>query len=66
MVGRSVQVKEDIVEQDPLEHGIAQGAKPRTYIVGHALETLALAEGQPVLHRYAVAWVIVFKLLSLL
>ena len=61
MVGRSVQVKEDIVEQDPLEHGIRK-ALNLGHTVGHAFESLALAEGRPVLHRYAVAWEIVCDL----
>ena len=46
MVGRSVQVKEDIVEQDPLEHGIRK-ALNLGHTVGHAFESLALAEGRP-------------------
>ena len=61
MVGRSVQVKEDIVEQDPLEHGIRK-ALNLGHTVGHAFESLALAEGHPVLHGYAVAWGIVCEL----
>lgn len=65
MVGRSVQVKEDIVEQDPLEHGIRK-ALNLGHTVGHAFESLALAEGRPVLHGYAVAWGIVCELLPFL
>lgn len=61
MVGRSVQVKENIVEQDPLEHGIRK-ALNLGHTVGHAFESLALAEGRPVLHGYAVAWGIVCEL----
>ena len=61
MVGRSVQVKEDIVEQDPLEHGIRK-ALNLGHTVGHAFESLALAEDRPVLHGYAVAWGIVCEL----
>ena len=55
MVGRSVQVKEDIVEQDPKEHGIRK-ALNLGHTIGHAFESLALAENRPVLHGYAVAW----------
>lgn len=55
MVGRSVQVKEDIVEQDPFEHGIRK-ALNLGHTAGHAFESLALAENRPVLHGYAVAW----------
>lgn len=61
MVGRSVQVKEDIVEEDPKEHGIRK-ALNLGHTVGHAFESLALAESRPVLHGYAVAWGIVCEL----
>lgn len=61
MVGRSVQVKEDIVEQDPQEHGIRK-ALNLGHTVGHAFESLALAEDRSVLHGYAVAWGIVCEL----
>lgn len=61
LVGRSVQVKEDIVEQDPFEHGIRK-ALNLGHTVGHAFESLALAEGRPVLHGYAVAWGLVCEL----
>ncbi len=61
MVGRSVQVKEDIVQKDPLEHGIRK-ALNLGHTVGHAFESLALAEGRPVLHGYAVAWGLVCEL----
>ena len=61
MVGRSVQVKERIVEEDPLEHGIRK-ALNLGHTVGHAFESLALAERRPVLHGYAVAWGLVCEL----
>ena len=61
LVGRSVLVKEDIVEQDPFEHGIRK-ALNLGHTVGHAFESLALAENRPVLHGYAVAWGIVCEL----
>lgn len=61
LVGNSVQVKEDIVEQDPFEHGIRK-ALNLGHTVGHAFESLALAENRPVLHGYAVAWGIVCEL----
>ena len=56
-----VQVKEDIVEQDPFEHGIRK-ALNLGHTVGHAFESMALAENRPVLHGYAVAWGIVCEL----
>lgn len=61
LVGRSVAVKEDIVAQDPKEHGIRK-ALNLGHTVGHAFESLALAEGRPVLHGYAVAWGLVCEL----
>lgn len=61
LVGRSVAVKENIVEQDPFEHGIRK-ALNLGHTAGHAFESLALAEGRPVLHGYAVAWGIVCEL----
>ena len=61
LVGRSVQVKEDIVEQDPFEHGIRK-ALNLGHTVGHAFESMALAENRPILHGYAVAWGIVCEL----
>lgn len=61
MVRRSVQVKENIVEQDPKEHGIRK-ALNLGHTIGHAFESLALAENRPVLHGYAVAWGIVCEL----
>ncbi len=61
MVGRSVNVKEQIVEEDPLEHGIRK-ALNLGHTVGHAFESLALAENRPILHGYAVAWGIICEL----
>ena len=61
LVGESVQIKEEIVEQDPFEHGIRK-ALNFGHTVGHAIESLALAENRPLLHGYAVAWGIVCEL----
>ena len=61
LVGESVQVKEDIVAQDPFEHGIRK-ALNLGHTVGHAFESMALAENRPVPHGYAVAWGIVCEL----
>ena len=49
MVGRSVQVKEHIVEEDPQEHGIRK-ALNLGHTVGHAFESLALAERLSLIH----------------
>ena len=66
-IGRvqSVQVKEDIVEQDPFEHGIRK-ALNLGHTVGHAFESMALAENRPVLHGYAVAWGIIANCIFLI
>ncbi len=61
LVGESVEVKSGIVEVDPLEKGIRK-ALNLGHTVGHAFESLALAEGRPVLHGYAVAWGLVCEL----
>ncbi|MDR0745354.1 MAG: 3-dehydroquinate synthase [Mediterranea sp.] len=61
LVGRSVQVKEEIVGQDPFEHGIRK-ALNLGHTVGHAFESLALEGNRPMLHGYAVAWGMVCEL----
>lgn len=61
LVGKSVQIKEDIVAQDPFEKGIRK-ALNLGHTVGHAFESLALETQHPVLHGYAVAWGIVCEL----
>ncbi len=60
MVGRSVEVKEGIVESDPFEHGIRK-ALNLGHTIGHAFESFAL-HSHPVLHGYAVAWGMVCEL----
>ena len=49
------------MEQDPKEHGIRK-ALNLGHTIGHAFESLALAENRPVLHGYAVAWGLVCEL----
>lgn len=61
MVGTSVEVKEKIVEEDPLEKGIRK-ALNLGHTIGHAFESLAMESGKPVLHGYAVAWGLVCEL----
>lgn len=61
LVAKSVQIKEDIVLQDPHEHGIRK-ALNLGHTVGHAFESLALEENRPQLHGYAVAWGMVCEL----
>jgi len=61
MVATSVAIKEKVVEEDPLEHGIRK-ALNLGHTAGHAIESLALAENRTVLHGYAVAWGLVCEL----
>ena len=60
MVGESVAVKEQIVTEDPLEHGIRK-ALNLGHTVGHAFESWALTR-KPVLHGYAGAWGLICEL----
>ncbi len=55
LLKKSVKVKQDIVEQDPEEHGLRR-ALNLGHTVGHAFESLALKSHKPVPHGYAVAW----------
>jgi 3-dehydroquinate synthase len=61
LVGKSVQIKEHFVTEDPYEHGIRK-ALNFGHTTGHAFESLALAENHPLLHGYAVAWGIICEL----
>ncbi len=61
MVRDSIEVKKKIVAQDPYEKGIRK-ALNLGHTVGHAFESLALAQKHPVLHGYAVAWGLVCEL----
>ena len=60
MVGESVVVKEKIVAEDPLEHGIRK-ALNLGHTFGHAFESWALTR-RPYLHGYAVAWGLICEL----
>ena len=60
MLADSVQVKERVVEQDPMEKGLRK-ALNLGHTVGHAFESLAL-QRQPVLHGYAVAYGLICEL----
>ena len=61
LIGESVEVKENIVEQDPLEKGIRK-ALNFGHTIGHAFESFSLHANRPVLHGYAVAWGMVCEL----
>ena len=60
MVGTSVAIKERIVLEDPLEHGIRK-ALNLGHTAGHAFESWALTR-RPYLHGYAVAWGLICEL----
>ena len=60
MVGTSVAIKERIVQEDPLEHGIRK-ALNLGHTAGHAFESWALTR-KPHLHGYAVAWGLICEL----
>ena len=60
-VFRSVSIKEDVVEQDPYEQNIRK-ALNLGHTIGHAFESLALENENPVLHGYAIAWGLIAEL----
>lgn len=55
MVAQSIDVKRNIVEQDPTEKGLRK-ALNLGHTTAHAFESLAMQQGRPMLHGYAVAW----------
>ena len=61
MIGESVEVKEKIVTEDPLEHGIRKALNVG-HTIGHALESWAMRHDNPILHGYAVAYGIIGEL----
>jgi 3-dehydroquinate synthase len=61
MVADSVTIKEKIVAEDPQEHGIRK-ALNLGHTIGHAFESISLAENRPILHGYAVAWGLIGEL----
>ena len=60
MVAESVAVKERIVLEDPLEHGIRKALNVG-HTMGHAFESFAMKR-TPILHGYAVAYGIICEL----
>jgi len=60
-VKESVHIKAQITEQDPKELGIRK-ALNLGHTAGHAFESLALKQGNPVLHGYAIAWGLICEL----
>ncbi len=61
LIGKSVEIKEKVVEQDPCEKGIRKSLN-LGHTIGHALESFSLKSEHPSLHGYAVAWGLVSEL----
>lgn len=61
LIIESIHTKESIVTQDPTEQHIRK-ALNLGHTIGHAFETLALSQGTPCLHGYAIAWGLVGEL----
>ena len=55
LLKESVEVKAEIVRQDPHEHGIRR-ALNLGHTAGHAFESMAMARQTPIPHGYAVAY----------
>ncbi len=62
LVEDSVSIKENIVEQDPLEKGVRKYLN-LGHTSGHAIESLAMKRNTPVQHGYAVAWGLVCEVI---
>ena len=61
LVMQSVLIKQRIVEQDPFERNIRK-ALNLGHTIGHAFESFALDNDNPVPHGYAVAWGLIAEL----
>lgn len=58
----SVNVKRQVVRQDPFEKGLRK-ALNLGHTFGHSFETWCMRKNKPVLHGYAVAWGLVCELI---
>lgn len=61
LVFRSVEIKREIVEKDPYEKNIRK-ALNLGHTTGHAFESFAISNENPVPHGYAVAWGMIVEL----
>ncbi len=61
LVAESIDVKRRVVAADPTERGLRK-ALNLGHTFGHALESLALLRGRPLLHGYFVAWGLICEL----
>ncbi len=55
LISQSIEIKKDIVLQDPLENGLRKILN-YGHTVGHALESHSLSTTSPLLHGEAIAW----------
>lgn len=62
LLQESVEIKADVVRQDPHEHGIRR-ALNLGHTAAHAFESLAMQRQKPIAHGYAVAWGLVIDAL---
>ncbi|MEF9924528.1 MAG: 3-dehydroquinate synthase [Muribaculaceae bacterium] len=62
LLEESVEVKKRVVEEDPFEKGIRR-ALNLGHTVGHAFESFAMSNHEPIPHGYAVAWGLVVELI---
>ncbi len=61
LLTKNIQIKEDIVENDPYEKGVRK-ALNFGHTIGHAVESFLLHQSTPVLHGYAIAWGLICEL----
>lgn len=61
LIKQSIEIKQDIVSRDPHEHSIRK-ALNLGHTIGHAIESLSIKQGSPMLHGEAVAWGLVGEL----
>ncbi len=62
LIETSIEVKANIVKQDPTEKGIRK-ALNLGHTIGHAFESYSHKINKPILHGYAVAWGLIGELL---
>ena len=55
LIRRSVTIKNEIVTRDPREQGLRKVLN-FGHTIGHAIESLSIMQGSPLLHGEAVAW----------
>lgn len=61
LLKRNIEIKTQIVEQDPKEQGIRK-ALNFGHTIGHAIESYSYTTPHPVLHGYAVLWGMIAEL----